>query len=195
MADGQASGGAGMTWIAFALMTVVSWGVYGVFLHTGQMAMGDPVNGRYKAFLFVGLAYFLTAVLAPLAVLVANGASWQMPVKGMAWSLIAGTVGAVGAFCVLLAFGAKGSPAVVMAIVFGGAPIVNAIVATAMHPPAGALSAIRWPFVLGLLMAAAGGCLVTLYRPMPAPPVRPAVAPTPAPEAAAVAARGPSEAR
>ena len=56
-----------MNWLAFALMTVVSWGLYGAFLHTGQLGMADPVNGRYKAFLFVGLAYFLTAVLAPLA--------------------------------------------------------------------------------------------------------------------------------
>ena len=47
-------------------MTVVSWGVYGAFLHTGQMGMSDAANGRYKAFLFVGIAYFLTAVLAPL---------------------------------------------------------------------------------------------------------------------------------
>ena len=54
-----------MTWLIFALMTVVSWGLYGIFLHTGQVAMADPVHGRYKAFLFVGLAYFLTAVLAP----------------------------------------------------------------------------------------------------------------------------------
>src|SRR5688572_4816268 len=108
----------GMTWLIFALMTVASWGVYGVFLHTGQMAMGDPVIGRYTAFLFVGIAYFLTAVLAPLAILVASGASWQMRMKGITWSLIAGIVGAIGAFCVLLAFGAKGSPAVVMAIVF-----------------------------------------------------------------------------
>lgn len=167
----------GMSWMVFALMTVVSWGVYGVFLHNGQMAMGDPVNGRYKAFLFVGLAYFLTAVLAPLAVLLANGASWQMPVRGMGWSLIAGTVGAIGAFGVLLAFGAKGSPAVVMSIVFAGAPIVNAIVAMALHPPAGGLSAIRWPFVVGLVMAAVGGCLVTLYRPPSAPAAaRPSVA-------------------
>src|SRR5712691_10395048 len=155
----------GMTWLAFALMTVVSWGVYGIFLHTGQMAMGDPINGRYKAFLFVGVAYLLTAVLAPLAVLVANGASWQMPGRGICWSLVAGVMGAVGAFCVLLAFGAKGSPAVVMSIVFGGAPVVNAIVAVALHPPAGGLAGVQWPFVLGILMAAAGGCLVTLYRP------------------------------
>src|SRR2546428_2170687 len=88
---------ASMNWVVFALMTVVSWGVYGIFLHTGQMNMADPVNGRYKAFLFVGIAYFLTAVLAPLAVLAMNGASWKLPVPGMTWSLIAGIVGAAGA--------------------------------------------------------------------------------------------------
>ena len=90
----------GMTWLVFALLTVGAWGLYGVLLHAGQVAMVDPVNGRYKAFLFVGLAYFLFAVLAPLFVLIVNGASWQMPVRGMTWSLLAGTAGAVGAFCV-----------------------------------------------------------------------------------------------
>lgn len=165
-----------MTWLAFALLTVASWGVYGVMLHTGQLAMGDPVNGRYKAFLFVGIAYFLTAVLAPIAVLAANGASWKMPVSGMAWSLVAGIVGAVGAFGVLLAFGAKGSPATVMAIVFAGAPIVNAVVAMVQHPPPGGFSAIRWQFVLGIVLAATGGFLVSLYRPpsSPAPLHKPA---------------------
>jgi hypothetical protein len=44
--------------------------------------------------------------LAPLAVLLVKGASWSYPVKGMWWSLVAGIVGAVGAFGVLLAFGA-----------------------------------------------------------------------------------------
>jgi hypothetical protein len=162
-----------MTWLTFALMTVAAWGLYGVFLHMGQLGMADPVNGRYKAFLFVGIAYFITAILAPLAILIASGANWQLPMAGMKWSLIAGIVGAVGAFCVLLAFGAKGSTAVVMAIVFGGAPIVTAVVSMAMHPPEGGLAAIRWPFFLGLALAALGGCLVTLYRPMPAP-ARPA---------------------
>lgn len=155
----------GMTWLVFALLTVVAWGLYGLLLHTGQVAMVDPVNGRYKAFLFVGLAYFLFAVLAPLFVLIVNGASWQMPVRGMTWSLLAGTAGAVGAFCVLLAFGAKGTPAVVMSIVFAGAPIVNAIVAMSVHPPVGGLGAVRWPFILGIAFAATGGCLVTLFRP------------------------------
>jgi drug/metabolite transporter (DMT)-like permease len=159
-----------MTWLVFALMTVVSWGLYGIFLHTGQMAMADPVNGRYKAFLFVGLAYFLTAVLAPLIVLKVQGADWSFPAKGALWSLVAGTVGSTGAFCVLLAFGARGNPAVVMSIVFAGAPIVNALYALSLHPPAGGWTAVRWQFYLGLLLAALGGGLVTLYKPPPADP-------------------------
>jgi len=33
-----------------------------------------------------------------------------------------------------------------------------------------------WPFVLGIVMAAIGGCLVTLYKPAPgAPLVTPAI--------------------
>ncbi len=170
----------GMTWLFFALSTVVTWGVYGVLLHAGQTSMGDPVNGRWKAFLFVGIAYFLTAVLAPLAMLLLKGASWQMPARGVVWSLVAGLAGAAGAFGVLLAFGARGTPPVVMSIVFAGAPIVNAFVAMAVHPPAGGLSSVRWPFVLGIVLAAVGGCLVSLYRPMPAPAAKAAVvAPAP----------------
>lgn len=155
----------GITWLYFALITVLSWGLYGVLLHTGQMSMGDPSNGRYKAFLFVGGAYVLIAVLAPIVMLITNGASWNFPVKGMLWSTLAGIVGALGAFCVLLAFGARGVPSVVMSIIFAGAPIVNAIAAMVMHPPVGGLSSLRWQFILGILLAALGGCLVTLFRP------------------------------
>jgi hypothetical protein len=153
-----------MTWLAFALMTVASWGVYGIFLHKGQVLMSDPVNGRYKAFLFVGLAYFLTAVLAPIGGLVLNRASWDMPASGMTWSLIAGIVGAIGAFCVLLAFGAKGTPAVVMTIVFAGAPIVNAVVDVTLNRNWGN---VKWPLFLGILLAAAGGGLAAYFKPPP----------------------------
>lgn len=159
-----------MAWLVYALMTVSAWGLYGILLHSGQIGMADPVNGRYKAYLFVGIAYFLTAVLAPLIILIVNGASWTFPGKGAALSLLAGTVGAIGAFCVLLAFGARGTPAVVMSIVFAGAPVVNAVVAMMLHPPAGGLSTLRWQFVAGILLAALGGCLVTLYKPEPAKP-------------------------
>jgi len=153
-------------------MTVVTWGVYGAFLHTGQMGMKDAANGRYKAFLFVGIAYFLTAVLAPLVVLVARGADWDYPKGGMLWSLVAGIAGALGAFCVLLAFGAKGTPPVVMSIVFAGAPVVNAFYSIIQHPPQGGFSSIKPQFFLGIVLAALGGCLVTYYKPNP-PPAKP----------------------
>ena len=158
-----------LTWLIFALMTVVSWGVYGVFLHSGQVAMSDPIHGRYKAFLLVGLAYFLLAVLAPLCILLVGNASWHMPAGGVFWSLLAGVVGVIGAFCVLLAFGAKGMPSVVMSIVFAGAPIVNAVVALLMHPPADGWASLRWQFFAGIMLAALGGCLVTFYKPAPSP--------------------------
>ena len=135
--------------------------------------MNDKANGLFKAFLFVGLAYFLTAVLAPLAMLASRRADWTFPSAGMGWSLVAGIVGAIGAFCVLLAFGAKGTPGVVMSIVFAGAPIVNAVVAMYLNPPEGGLGAVRWQFYLGILLAALGGCLVTFYKPPPAKPHAP----------------------
>jgi hypothetical protein len=164
------------TWLMFSLITVVCWGLYGAFLHSGQSAMNDPVNGRYKAFLCVGVAYFITAVVMPLALLVSRGASWNFTTGGIGWSLLAGIVGAAGAFGVLLAFGARGTPAVVMSIVFAGAPVLNALYSLVLHPPAGGWRSLPWPFVLGLLLAALGGSLVTLYKPAPAPVPHHAVA-------------------
>ncbi len=164
------------SWLFFALGTVVTWGLYGIFLHSGQVGMSDPVNGRYKAFLFVGVAYFFTAVLAPLAILIARGSDWDFPQKGLWLSLVAGTLGAIGAFFVLLSLGAlfaqgnRSAPAVVMSIIFAGAPVVNAIVSLTMHPPAGGFAALRWQFILGIVLAAFGGFLVTKYKPNPGPP-------------------------
>lgn len=160
----------GMTWIVFALLTVATWGVYGVLLHKGQMQMAPPgtdPNARYKAFLFVGIAYFLTAILAPLAILLINGATWKFSGPGMTYSLLAGIVGAIGAFCVLLAFGAAPKPTfryvpVVMSIIFAGAPIVNAVVSTTIE---GNWSGVKWQFMLGVALAAAGGCMVVLFKP------------------------------
>ena len=158
-----------MQWLFYVLLTVCTWGLYGVYLHSGQMAMQDPVFGRYKAFLFVGIAYFIFAVLAPLVLLKLQGSNFSFPSKGIWLSLFAGALGAIGAFGILLAFGAKGTPSVVMSIVFAGAPVVNAVVATWMHPPKDGLAGVPWQFYVGMAMAATGGCMVSLYKPTPAP--------------------------
>jgi drug/metabolite transporter (DMT)-like permease len=161
-------------WMIYALMTVAAWGVYGIFLHMGQIGMKDPRLGRYKAFLFVGIAYFLTAVLAPLVLLWMKHCDWTFTSSGSGLSLLAGIVGAIGAFAVLLAFGAGGKPPVVMTIVFAGAPIVNAVVGLIMSPQRVGWASIPWEFYVGIALAIVGAALVTTFKPASAahgPPV------------------------
>ncbi len=164
-----------MKWLLFALVTVVCFGLYGIFLHKGSISMSDPTHGRFKAFLVVGIAYYIIAIMGSLVILLANGASLSMTGAGFKMSLIAGILGAVGALFILLAFGAKGSPAVVMSIIFAGAPVVNAIVFIAMNPPQGGFSGIPWQFYVGMLMAITGGTLVTIFKPAPSASAKPAI--------------------
>lgn len=162
-----------MNWLVFALMTVISWGVYGVLLHKGRggMPMGSETpHASLKAFLFVCLAYALIGV-ATAALLKLRGSNWSFNAGGIKWSLIAGAAGAVGAFTLVLALGAaspiyKGAAAaVVMPIVFAGAPIVNTITAMILHPPEGGLKALPMPFLAGCVLAASGAFLVARYAP------------------------------
>lgn len=164
-------------------MTVICWGTYGVCMHTGSANMKSPEHGPIMAFLWVGLAYFLTAVIAPIIILKLKGGRidfWAYPAMGWQWSLIAGTLGAIGALGVLLAFGASPNPPVyvpvVMSIIFAGAPIVNAVVNTTKN---NGWANVQWPFVLGILLAALGGYLVTKHAPKPGPPAEAKASPTP----------------
>ena len=162
-----------MNWLTFALMTVFSWGVYGVLLHKGRgnMPMGaETPHASLKAFLFVCIAYALIG-LATAALLKLRGSDWSFSGSGIKWSLIAGAAGAVGAFTLVLALGAAsaiykgGAAAVVMPIVFAGAPIVNTVTAMILHPPAGGLKALPVPFLFGCVLAASGAFLVARYAP------------------------------
>ena len=167
-------GQASLSWLMFAALAFSMWGSYGVALHAGVSAMnpaGADPHARYKAYIFVGGAYFITAIIAPLIVLWFAGASWNFPAKGIGLSLFAGVLGALGAFFVLSAMGSVRTRPwmipVVMSVVFAGAPIINAIVALIMHPPSEGLGSIRWQFWAGILIAALGATLVTLYKPPP----------------------------
>jgi len=60
-----------------------------------------------------------------------------------------------------------------MSIIFAGAPIVNATVALALHPPPGGWSKVPAPFFLGIVLAALGGFLVTYFKPAAAPSAKP----------------------
>jgi hypothetical protein len=170
-----------MNWILFAYLTVFSWGVYGVLLHIGRSGMpagAEAPHASLKAFLWVGIAYFVVAIVGPLLVLKLRGSNFSFAGAGMTWSFIAGTAGALGAFTLILALGAAAAPAAkggggfgtlaaaaVMPIVFGGAPIVNAIVAMMVHPPQGGMKSISFPFIIGIILAASGAYLVAKYAP------------------------------
>jgi hypothetical protein len=163
-----------MNWILFAYLTVLFWGVYGVILHIGRGGMpagAEAGNAGLKAFLWVGIAYFFVAVLGPIIVLKMRGSNFSFAGPGITWSFVAGVAGALGAFTLVLALGAaavtmKGAaPSAVMPIVFGGAPIVNAVVAMLVHPPAGGFKAIPMPFLAGIVLAAFGAFLVAKYAP------------------------------
>jgi len=169
-----------MTWLIFALLTVLSWGVYGVLLHKARglmpMAAETPHAGL-KAFLFVCIAYALIGVVAAI-LLKTRGSAYTFTNSGMSWSLIAGTAGALGAFTLVLALGAAATPldkggggyglaaaAAVMPIVFAGAPLVNTVVAMSIHPPEGGMRSLPLPFIAGCILAALGAFLVAKFAP------------------------------
>jgi hypothetical protein len=163
-----------MNWIIYALLTVFFWGVYGVILHYGRglMPMGaEAPHAGLKAFLWVGLAYLVVAVMGAAIFLKIRGSDFSMSMGGSKWSFIAGGAGALGALTLVLALGAaaatmKGAaPSAVMPIVFAGAPIINAVAAMVVHPPEGGLKAIPLPFLLGCLLAASGAFLVAKFAP------------------------------
>ncbi len=162
-----------MTWLTFALLTVLSWGVYGVLLHKGRgfMPMGpETPHAGLKAFLFVCIAYALIGVIAAI-VLKGRGSNFTFSNTGISWSLIAGTAGALGALTLVLALGAaapiyKGAAAAaVMPIVFAGAPVINTITAMLLHPPEGGLKGLPLPFIAGCILAVGGAFLVAKYAP------------------------------
>ena len=147
-----------MNWITFAVGAALSWGAYGVVLHRGQVALGNPL----RALLCVGVAYFLIGVLVPVMALQSQGELKNFNSSGVTYALLGGALGAIGAVCIIWAFRAGGVPNYVMPLVFGGAPLVNVALSIATHPPKTAPSPLLY---LGFLMASAGAALVLYYKP------------------------------
>jgi hypothetical protein len=147
-----------MNWLVFVVGAVLSWGLYGPVLHKGQVALGNPL----RALLCVGVAYFLIAVLVPVLMLRTQGGLSGWNAAGSTAATVGGALGALGAVCIILAFRAGGLPVYVMPLVFGGAPLVNALVSMATHPPREAPSPLLY---LGFLLAATGAYLVLRFKP------------------------------
>ena len=147
-----------MGWVIFVAGAVLSWGAYGVFLQQGQVQLGNPL----KALLCVGVAYFLIAVLIPIVGLSSQGGLSGFNTGGLMRATLGGALGAAGAVCIIWAFKSGGLPIYVMPLVFGGAPIVNVLLAMVMHPPKSAISPMLY---LGFVLASLGAGMVLYFRP------------------------------
>ena len=150
-------------------LTAFCWGIYGPVLHFGREAL----HSSLRPFVCVGLAYFVIAVLAPLALLARGGERGAWSAKGVLWSLLAGSAGALGALGVILALGFGGKPIYVMPLVFGGAPVVNTLLTAFMNK---AFNQLKAPFLAGLILVVLGAVTVLVFKPQPQAHAAPAAA-------------------
>lgn len=140
-------------------MAILSWGSYGPVLHIGQSAMH---HSRMRPLLCVGLAYFLIAVIVPYFFLGEMGEASSYVRFGTIWALLGGAFGAIGALGIIMAFNFGGKPVFVMPLVFGGAPVVNTVFASASQGMFGELG--PW-FLAGLILVIAGSTIVLVFAP------------------------------
>lgn len=153
--------------LSFVAGAALCWGVYVPTVHRAATLL----QSNLRAFLFVGVAYFLTAILVPsifLFVLHFDPTSKGSPVWAWgpaAWGVAAGTAGAIGALCIIFAANTagKGAAIYVAPLVFAGAPIINTFATMAYFDPPKTMP--DWRFFLGLVLAAAGMSMVVLFRP------------------------------
>lgn len=148
------------TWIIYVILTILCWGAYVPTLHQGQTAFGT--KGPLRAFLFVGLAYFLVSIYVLFHMYFTRAEPFLFTKSGVSYSTVAGFLGAVGALGVVFAIRHGGSPIIVAPLIFAGAPIMNTLVSMIWHKPAKPPSVY---FYLGIIMAAVGAGLALRFKP------------------------------
>jgi len=157
--------------LVFTAMTAFFWGIYAIVLHNGTKLMDlklKTFQGEFgvslRAFVGVGLAYFLIAVLVPVALLNRKRETGYWSVSGTILSLFAGAVGALGALGVTMALAFKAQAIFVMPIVFGGAPVVNTLLTSYLNK---SFQQIKPLFLVGMVLVALGMIGVFINKPQP----------------------------
>jgi hypothetical protein len=157
--------------LLFVAGAALSWGVYVPLVHGAAMKL----QSHLRAFLFVGVAYFLVAVLVPVVLIFvmkfdptakANPNFNGMPIL---WGIAAGVAGALGALFVIFAATNAGAQGVIYVapLVFAGAPIINTFATIYYFHPVEKLP--DWKFFLGLAFAVVGAAMVMLFKPADEP--------------------------
>lgn len=177
-----------MKWISVGLLitaTAIAWGLYAPIVQIASEKLGSDL----RALLLVGLSYFAAGVLLPVACIMtetdptvrvnAEGTSTaNFSQSGIAWGLAAGISGVAGALCMILALTKAGPGAAVYVapLVFAAVPIINTAAAVLWLSPVRTRPS--WPFLLGLVLTAAGALMILLFKPADPEPETPTAAAT-----------------
>ena len=86
-------------WLVYSIAAGLCWGTYVPFVQQGIRGLQSP----YGSFLCVGIAYFLIAVLFPIAVFMLGEKAPAWNASGITFATLAGVAGALGALCVIYA--------------------------------------------------------------------------------------------
>ncbi|HVT28595.1 MAG TPA: hypothetical protein VHE81_11330, partial [Lacipirellulaceae bacterium] len=113
-----------------------------------------------RPLLCVGLAYFVIAV--PYFFLGEMGEASTYRSMGTIWSLLGGAFGAIGALGIIIAFKSGGRPVYVMPLVFGGAPVINTLVAVSSTHQWYNVNPFFWA---GLILVIVGAVMVLALAP------------------------------
>ncbi len=138
--------------LLYAASVALFWGLYGPALAQSRTALLSP----FKPYMMIGLAYLVWGVLGGLVGMWWKEDTFAFTGAGTLWGLIAGSLGAFGAFALTLAMFAGGSrmPHIVMSIVFGGAVTVSALVSVWRTREEGLGNAWLWLGISGMLISA-----------------------------------------
>jgi drug/metabolite transporter (DMT)-like permease len=158
-------------WIFFVVLAGVCWGTYVPLVAQGGRALD---RNSYASLLCVGVAYFLIAVLFPIAIMTVRGKWPRWTASGITFATLAGVAGALGALGVILAtVEFKGPRIFVAPLIFALAPVINTVFSLLWHPDRGPLAfglpqeRPHWTLYLGILLAAIGAGMVLFSKEYP----------------------------
>jgi len=153
-------------WLVYSVLAGLCWGTYVPLIQQGIRGLG---NNSLGSFLCVGVAYFLIAVLFPVAMFMTGEKAPEWNGYGITFATLAGVAGALGALCVIYANrSARAAPEYrlyIAPVIFAMAPVLNTIVSLLWHPSKGAFHfgleySPGWKFYAGILLTGLGAALV-----------------------------------
>jgi drug/metabolite transporter (DMT)-like permease len=154
-------------YLIFVVLAGLCWGTYVPLVAQG----GRELQDSYASFLCVGVAYFLIAILLPVAILWMRGKMPAWNARGVSFATLAGVAGAVGALCVVFAtIEFQGPRLYVAPVIFALAPVINTLVSLFWHPDEGPFTLglprekPHWSLYIGIVLAGLGAGLVLLAK-------------------------------